>query len=180
MKAKQAKDLIKLVDPQLLVAEPPDPRYVGSPFEHLKVMQSKVKGSRFEMIAQDVFKKLGYTVTKHLLSDVTDKKKKTDYDFVANGERYEEKGGTLNKNTDVFSFMQIRPKQTYDRLLFVMFYPHELVMMYMEKQLLLDLIASGALGASQHGGKDGDSGTYVYYGNKETLLELGAKHIEYP
>ena len=93
-----------------------------------------------------------------------------------NSEKHEIKGSTLAKGTSNFSFLQIRTSQDYDKLLFAMFYPEELVIMQMKKKDVMSNIQSGVF-KKQHGGNKGDSGTYCYYGNKETLLLIGGEII---
>lgn len=159
--------MIHLIETKLLVAEDPDERYIDSPFVHLKALSAKQKGSRYELITSQVLRAIGYDVQKPL---------STDYDRIVDGFKCEIKGSTLAKNTDKFSFLQIRPDQEYDKIIFTMFYPHELVMMEMTKNVVLSNIDSKIF-KKQHGGNKASSGTYCYYGNKETLHEIGALQI---
>jgi hypothetical protein len=134
------------------------------------MMQARTKGARFEHITRDVLRKQGHTVGKRLNAG---------HDAVVNGSKDEIKGSTLNldtKNEDKFSFMQIRPDQDYDRILFVMFYPNDLVIMHMDKALVLQLITSGVFN-KQHGGNSANSRTFMYYGNQHTLAALGAIYV---
>lgn len=156
-----------LVDENMIRPDELDPRYVGSPFQHLKVMHAKQKGKRFEMITSDVCQKLGHKVEKPT---------NTDHDRIIDGIKSEIKGSTLAKGTDHFSFLQIRPDQDYERMIFSMFYPNELVLMEMDKQTIRKCIDDGVF-KKQHGGNKANSGTYCYYGNKETLSKLGATII---
>ena len=159
--------MINLIDANLLIADEVDHRYINSPFMNLKLMHAKQKGSRYEMITECVLKKLGFDVKKP---------KSTEYDRIINNYRCEIKGSTLNKNTTNFSFLQIRPDQDYDKLVFSMFYPDELVIMEMDKEIILKNIASGVF-KKQHGGNKAESRTYCYYGNKESLSSHGATVI---
>lgn len=156
--------MINLIDAHLLVADEIDYRYINSPFVHLKLMHAKQKGSRYEMITECVLRKLGFDVKKP---------KSIEYDRIVDGYRCEIKGSTLNKNTDNFSFLQIRPDQDYDKLIFSMFYPDELVLMEMSKDCIFQNIENGNF-KKQHGGNKADSRTYCYYGNKESLTKIGA------
>lgn len=157
-------NLIDLINPNYLTEEVFDPRYENSIFCNLKKMSPKPKGARMEMIVRDILTHMGYTVESPT---------STDHDVIASGHKYEIKGSTLAKNTINFSFLQIRPEQDYESLIFTMFYPDELVMMVMDKPTIIKNIEKGIF-KSQHGGKKGNSKTYVYYGNKETLQEIGA------
>lgn len=160
--------MMNLVDPKLLEAEEEDPRYLDSPFRYLKQLHAKQKGQRYEQITESVIRKLGYTVSKPV---------NTDHDRIVNGEKVEIKGSTLNKRTAHFSFLQIRPDQDYDRIYFVMFYPQEMVILEMTKAKVLENIQQGHF-KKQHGGNRADSGTYLYYGNRESLLSLGATALQ--
>lgn len=158
---------IDLIDKSLLVPEEEDYRYSNSPFSHLKRLSAKQKGKRYELITDQVLKALGYDVRKP---------QSTDYDRIVDGFRCEIKGSTLSKNSINFSFLQIRPKQDYDKIIFSMFYPSEFVMMEMSKDVVLINI-DAKIFKKQHGGNKGSSDTYLYYGNKDTLLKIGAKEI---
>ena len=158
---------IDLIDKNLLVVGKPDSRYDNSPFVNLKSMTPKQKGCRYELITECVLKKLGHTV---------EKPKSSDYDRIVNGNRCEIKGSMLNKNTNNFSFLQIRPDQTYDKIIFSMFYPNDCVIMEMPKTLVIENIEKGIF-KKQHGGNKANSRTFMYYGNKETLRHIGAIEI---
>ena len=159
--------LVGLIDSTLLQPEAEDPRYVNSPFRNLKPLHAKQKGKRFEMIVADVYKKLGHGVRKA---------ENTDHDRIVDGYKNEIKGATLVKGKQIFSFLQIRPDQDYEKMTFAMFYPDDLVMMEMNKAQIKKCIADGIF-KKQHGGNKANSGTFCYYGNKETLTELGAIEI---
>jgi hypothetical protein len=162
-----SQSLLDLIDPDLLKPEPEDSRYANSPFRHIKLMLPKQKGSRYEKIVSNVCKKLGHNVKPPV---------STDHDRIINDVKCEIKGSCLSKSTkeDVFSFLQIRADQDYDKILFAMFYPHELVVMEMDKAQLQACMENGSF-TKQHGGQKANSGTYMYYGNKETLRTLGAR-----
>lgn len=160
-------NLINHVDPKLLTEGTEDARYVDSPFRYLKQLHAKQKGKRYEEITESVLKRIGYKVSKP---------ESTDYDRIVDGEKVEIKGSTLNKGTDNFSFLQIRPNQDYDLMYFSMFYPNEFVIMAMTKEQIKENIDKKVF-KNQHGGKKGNSGTYCYYGNRETLETIGAYYI---
>ena len=157
-------EMIELIDEQYLVPEDRDTRYDISPFKHIKAMGAKQKGKYYELISKDVLEKLGFSIKKP---------ENTDHDSIVNGVKTEIKGSTLNKNKDGFSFMQIRPNQDYDQMLFSMFYPDDFVMMVMPKRKVVENIKNGTF-KPQHGGKKGDGLTFIYYGNVETLSKIGA------
>lgn len=159
--------LVSLIDPTLLQPEAEDPRYVNSPFRNLKPLAAKQKGKRFEMIVADVYKKLGYAVRKA---------ENTDHDRIICSMKTEIKGATLVKGKEVFSFLQIRPSQDYEAMTFAMFYPDDLVLMEMNKEQIKQCVAKGIF-KKQHGGNKAESGTFCYYGNKESLTELGAIEV---
>ena len=157
---------ISIIDNQLLEAEIPDPRYIGSPFQNLKMMGAKQKGSRYEKITANVYSKMGCTVSRAL---------STDYDRLIDNVKCEIKGSTLSKDSSAFSFMQIRPDQDYHKMIFSMFYPDKLVIMEMDKKIVLDNISKGIF-KKQHGGDNAESRTFLYYGNMETLEAIGATY----
>ena len=158
---------ISTIDKTLLMPEVVDVRYANSPFVNLKTMGPKQKGKRYEKITEFVLTSMGYNVARS---------KSTDYDRIVDGLKCEIKGSMLNKNVDVFSFLQIRPKQDYDKIIFTMLYPNEIVIMEMSKEDILINIDKGIF-KKQHGGNKAKSETYMYYGNKDTLLQIGAKVI---
>jgi hypothetical protein len=158
---------ITKIDPSLLVADQDDERYADSLFRDLKKMHAKQKGKRYEKITENVLKTLGFKVGKPLSSD---------HDRLVNDKKVEIKGSTLNKGTDHFSFLQIRPDQDYESIYFVMFYPHQLVVMEMTKDQIVKQIDAGVF-KKQHGGNKAESRTFLYYGNRETLTALGASVI---
>jgi hypothetical protein len=81
---------------------------------------------------------------------------------------------TLTKPT--FSFLQIRPLQEYDKIIFSMFYPSQLMLMEMSKKDVLKCVENNVF-KKQHEGKNSEGGTYCYYGNEKTLESVGASHI---
>ena len=106
-----------------------------------------------------------------------DKRTSSDNDAIFDGEKYEIKGSMLNSGTNNFSFLQIRPNQDYDKIIFALFYPDDLVLMEMDKNTIKNNIEKNVF-KKQHGGQKGESNTFMYYGNRETLLTIGAKIIQ--
>ena len=159
--------LIDLIDESLLTqADRYDP-YAESVFLPLRRLTPKAKGKVYEQIVEDVVSKLGQDVQRP---------KSTQYDRLIDGMRVEIKGATLTGTGGKFNFLQIRPDQDYDVLLFAMFYPDDLVLMTMNKERVVELCNDGTFG-KQHGGKAAESRTFAYGGNRETLAALGAKVI---
>jgi hypothetical protein len=159
---------ISLIDKKILLPEQVDLRYKDSVFVHLKTLTPKQKGKRYELITEFALKTKGYKV---------EKPKSTDHDRIINGYKCEIKGSMLNKNSDIFSFLQIRPKQDYDKIIFSMFYPFEMIVMEMSKENIIINIENKTF-KKQHGGNKAVSNTYMYYGNRETLLNIGAKELD--
>lgn len=160
-------DLMSFVDDKFLKQEPIDQRYKDSPFRHLKMMAPRGKGSRFEKIAKSVFEKLGKNVTRATSSD---------HDAIIDFQKAEIKGSTLIRNKNMFSFLQIRPDQDYDIIVFVMAYPHELKMITMSKSVVVKNIENGTF-LKQHGGSKANSRTFLYYGNHESLVSIGGEPV---
>jgi hypothetical protein len=159
--------MIDLIEDTLLEPHTIDPRYEDSPFRNIKLMDAKTKGKRYEQITECVLTKLGHTVTPP---------QNTQHDRIVDGIKVEIKGSTLRKNLNDFTFLQIRPDDDYDELIFTLCYPHELYIYKMDKATVRANIESKTF-SKQHGGKGRSSGTYCYYGTKETLEEIGAVRI---
>jgi hypothetical protein len=161
------KKLIHTLDPALLAEGTNDDRYNDSPFRNLKKLPPKTKGSRFEKITRALMEAHGHSY---------EKRTGTDNDAVFDDISYEIKGGLLCQGKDTFAFLQIRPDQIYDGIIFSMFYPHHVIFMTMDKSTVLSNISSGVF-KKQHGGTKADSRTYYYSGNEITLAEIGARML---
>jgi len=157
------------IDSTLLDEGVADVRYGGSPFEELKKLPPKQKGKRMELIVKCIFDKLGFLVEKPISSD---------HDAIVAHKFCELKGSTMvsTLTKPTFSFLQIRPLQDYDKIIFSMFYPHQLIIMEMSKEDVI-LCVNDNVFKKQHEGKNGGGDTYCYYGNEKTLESLGASHI---
>lgn len=140
----------------LLESSDIDPRWARGPFFSLKQLPPKGKGKRFELIAESVFTQQGMDVRPPL---------STDHDRIVDGLKIEIKGSTVTKGSDdCFSFLQIRPAQDYDFLVLEAFYFFGLIEYYrIPKQDIAELIQSKIF-KSQHGGNEGNSGTFIYNG----------------
>ena len=83
----------------------------------------------------------------------------------------------ITKGSDYcFSFLQIRPRQVYDRIVFLAIYFDRIELYEMTKAEVVAAINEGIF-KPQHGGKSGDSGTFCYNG---TMEKLGATPVELP
>ena len=165
---------MKLIDrlqhKKLLDEIPEDLRYVKSPFRKLRLIaNAKSKGTRYENICQTIYEMHGKNVSKA-------PKKVKDYDRFVDGQKVEIKGATLVKGANYFIFNQIRPRQDYDVVHFACIYPLKIVILELTKQELINKIESNEL-QGQHGGKDVDSGTYMWSKSERELLDFGARVI---
>ena len=161
----ESDNFIDVFDRSLLMTAKRDHRYDNSIFQEVRYLPPRTKGSFFEKITRDILTRLGHQVHKAT---------STDHDMIVNQHKWEVKGSTLKMNSDEFSFLQIRPKQDYDAMIFVMAYPDQLKIVEMSKSTILANIDQGHFRA-QHGGKKADSGTFTYYGNYESLLAIGGR-----
>ena len=165
-KKQNAEDYAWLVDENLITADIMDPRWEDSPFFKLKCMKAKQAGSRYEKIVENIYTNAGVSVTPP---------SSTEYDRVIDGLDTEIKGSMITKGSDdKFSFLQIRPKQSYDQVLFLAIGFDRIELYTMTKAEVLDAIEAGIF-KPQHGGKKGNSGTYCYNG---TMENLGATPVE--
>jgi hypothetical protein len=145
------------LSPELLSGSDIDPRWSTGPFALLKLMPAKAKGKRFEQIAESVFLASGHKVEKAVNSD---------HDRIVNGKKYEIKGSTITKGTDdTFSFLQIRPAQDYDFLIFETFWFDGTMKFFKIDKETVHKLVQNKIFKPQHGGNIGNSGTFCYNGN---------------
>ena len=155
-----------LVDEELISGDIMDPRWESSPYFLLKCMKAKQAGSRYEKIVEAIYSNAGETV---------EAPNNTDHARIINGEKVEIKGSMVTKGSDdKFSFLQVRPAQEYDKVVFLAIYFDEINLFEMTKKQILVAIEKGIF-KKQHGGKKADSGTYCYNG---TMEKLGATPVE--
>ena len=165
-KKQNAEDYAWLVDENLITADIMDPRWEDSPFFKLKCMKAKQAGSRYEKIVENIYINAGREVAAPT---------STEYDRIIDGLDTEIKGSMITKGSDnKFSFLQIRPKQSYDQVLFLAIGFETITLYTMTKAEVLEAIEAGIF-KPQHGGKKGNSGTYCYNG---TMEDLGATPVE--
>lgn len=133
-----------------------DPRWLNSVFLGLKRLKAKQSGSRCEKIVKYILESHGHQVSKA---------SSTEHDFRIGEERYEVKGSTTTQYTeDKYSFLQIRPDQSYDWMLFATFCYDGVITLYrIPKSDILDLIEAGVF-KKQHGGNKANSRTFSYNG----------------
>lgn len=161
---------LELVDPMHLVGHTIGAEWDDSPFRDLKLMPAKQKGKRFEEISIDLLKKLRYK---------TKKRTSTDHDVILENKKVEIKGSTLRRNCEEeFTFLQIRPYQDYEEMLFTCFYPHKVEMWLLDKQAINDNIVNGMSVKgradiyikAQHGGsKAQGNDTFCFMGHPSRL-----------
>jgi len=170
MMKKSIDSFLDSIPEELIVAELPDPRYIGAKFEHMKRISSpKKKGTVMEKIVAHLATAMGRKVVKAT---------STDYDRSIDGLRTEIKGATLGRGKNQFSFLQIRPDQHYHQIYFVMFHPNTISIMVMDKATVLTNIHKKFF-KKQHGGKKAKSRTFLYTGNEESLMKIGAYSIDW-
>jgi len=148
--------LENIVDSALLTEDIIDSRWEESPFYKLKLMKAKQAGARYEAITKDILTKLGHTV---------EDPESTDHDCIVNGEKIEIKGSMLTKghDSDFFSFLQIRPAQDYNAVIFMTIDFDEIHLYKMTKDKVMEAIENKII-KKQHGGNKANSGTFCYNG----------------
>ena len=162
------KQLVDLVDFSI-IDNSFDPRYEGSKFENYKKLGAKQKGAVSERMLSTVLEGLGHKVESSLNSD---------HDRLVDGVKVEMKTATLVKNTEEkLSFLQIRPNQDLDKYLMTVILPNDIESYWIEKSKILELIETGRV-YPQHGGKNGNSGTYCWYPSLTELRSVGKKVSE--
>jgi hypothetical protein len=145
-----------LLSPGLLAGCDIDPRWSTGPFGLLKLMPAKAKGKRFEQIAQDIFERRGMKV---------DRPTNSDHDRIVDGATCEIKGSTITKDSDdTFSFLQIRPQQDYEYLILETFWFDGTVKFHRIPKVHVHALVGDRTFKPQHGGNNGNSGTYCYNG----------------
>lgn len=145
------------LDSSLLLGAEIDPRWYNGPFFSLKLLPAKAKGKRFEQIIHAVLENRGHKVSKST---------STEFDRMIDDNRVEIKGSTITKNTnDKFSFLQIRPNQDYQYLMFVSFWFDGTIKVHRIPKSEIDTFIDNKVFKKQHGGNAVESGTYCYNGN---------------
>ena len=151
-----------------MIAEANKSPYVNQKFGPYKALGAKRKGAVSERFIKGVFTSLG-----SLVEDATH----TNHDLKIDGKNVELKTSTLNApDYSKFSFLQIRPDQSrladpengYDYYMFACVLPNSLRVFTMDISKVYSLIESNVM-KPQHGGKNGNSGTYTYYATLEDL-----------
>jgi len=143
-----------------------DPRWESSKYFKLKCMKAKQAGSRYEKIVEDIYLNANREV---------EAPRSTEYDRIIDGEKVEIKGSMVTKGTDnKYSFLQIRPAQEYDKVVFLAISFTEICLYEMTKEEIEIAIEKGIF-KKQHGGKKANSGTYCYNG---TMEDLGATPVD--
>lgn len=136
--------------------------YLDSAFFLLKQMSSRTKGAVFESIISEMLTRDGHQVERAQSSA---------YDRLVDGKRVEIKGSFMWGDTDSFRWQQIRPKQEYDYIIFLAFYPQSLKAFASNKEdcneYVLEKDDKGHFIHNQHGGKTATSDTFLIQGAPE-------------
>lgn len=162
-------NFLDIVDKSLLEPIDRDPRWDDSPLKFLYQMGPRQRGMQFEKIVSDLLTRFGHDVRKS---------HNTDYDRWLNSSRIEIKGSLCGKNSERFTFLQIRPNQEYDCMIFLCCFPFEINMFSMDKAQIISNIQQKKI-KPQHGGNAGNSGTFCFHPTKKQLLEMGAQIFEW-
>lgn len=160
--------MLNKINVELLKPNNRDQRWNDSPFLDVYNMIPKSRGAVWEKVIADLFVQSG--------AEVSTKTPTTDYDLIVDGRRVEVKGSMCSKNADSFSFLQLRPDQEYDEVLFVCVYPHDFKVFRMDKQTVIANCNNGVFG-KQHGGKKAESRTFCTHPTAEGLIEMGATEV---
>ena len=139
-----------------------DARYEGSKFESYKKLGAKQKGAVSERILTDVLTQMDFDVQMPINSD---------HDRIIDGVKVEMKCSTLNKGTEKFSFLQIRPNQDNEQYMFGLFFPNNLRVFTLDKATIKELIGTNEI-KPQHGGNNGNSGTFCWYPTIDRLEQV--------
>ena len=147
-------------------------QYKDSVFYGLKTLSSKAKGTQAEKLFIEFMESQGHQATKPSNSD---------HDCIINGHKVEIKTSFYWKNTEKFTFQQIRPKQDYDFIVFIAIRPESCDFYICDKETsgreLEVQDENGLWTYNQHGGKTVNSGTFWIRGidpkEVEWMKELG-------
>ena len=155
--------MLDLIPSELLQPTAKKKMWAESPFKDFESLHPKTKGGRGEQIAEAILSAKGEDVTPRCNSD---------HDIVVNGVTTEIKTSCMSEK-GVYSFLQVRPSQDYEQILFLCVSPQNIRMFFMDKETIMENIEEGAL-RKQHGGKKGDGITYLFYPTEQDLLDMGA------
>lgn len=139
-------------------------KWDGGPFKNLPYYHAKQFGSIGEKIVETILSALNYDVARP---------NSTQYDRIINDRKTEFKCSRINgMSDDRFSFLQIRPEQTYDDLLLCTFWFDGMVKIYkLSKTDIKEFIKLGIF-KKQHEGKKGKGSTYSYNGNMDLFAKF--------
>lgn len=145
---------------EYLKATSGDDPYAKSPFLPIKMMSSRSKGAIFERIAEALLVEQGFTVERAAGT--------SDYDRLVNGLRTEIKGSFMWNGTTNFRWQQIRPRQDYDAIIFMSFYPSAVQMHAATKETVIAHLSvrddNGLWKYAQHGGSKSSGDTLAING----------------
>lgn len=99
----------------------------GSLFESFHSMSPAAKGARGERLAAEIMESLGHTVLRKKNGKPARLNGDSNHDIVVNGCRTEVKLSlTWGETLDTFTWQQLRPLQSYERIIFMGMNPNEL------------------------------------------------------
>jgi len=134
--------------------------YTGTPFENLTSLSSKAKGSKFEQLTEEHFRKM---CSENDFDIIKYKNKGSEYDrhFLVLHKHnilFEIKGSCIWQDTNVFKWQQIRPSHRYSHMLFLGVYFDRIEFYYCTKKEIVDYVMvqdeDGNWPYAQHGGKN--------------------------
>lgn len=138
-----------------------DDAYKDSQFYGLKTMSSRSKGAYMEKMVESV-------LANHFGLEVKRASGTSDHDRMVNGHAVEIKGSFMWDQTENFKWQQIRPKQQYGYLVFLAVYPDRSELWAATKEECDEYVLAkddkGRYKHAQHGGKGGDSMTFIISG----------------
>lgn len=120
-------------------------QYKGSPFEKLVMLHSRSKGAIFEDIVEEFMTANGHVVQHCSTSE---------YDRIIDGINVEIKGSTLWKDTNAFTWQQIREKEEWQAIIFLAVYYDRIEIYYDTRDHILSY---PQLQPQHNGGKGEDT-----------------------
>lgn len=122
----------------------------------------KVKGKKYELITEHFLTYKGYDVRPRIHSS---------HDRIIDGKTAEIKGASSSNG--IFSFMQIRPKQGYQKLIFMAVHPDKVEFYEFDHKKVKRFITNGTF-KPQHGGKENNGklkDTYMFIGTLDRFSQ---------
>ena len=137
-----------------------DQRYLNSPFQHLCYCPTRHKGQIYEKIVKHILEK------NHCVHPPKD----TIYDLIVDGNKIEIKGAVLGKNSsNHFTFLNIKPKNNFDDILFLFLFPFNLFILKLTKEQLMESINKF---------KPQKNDSFIITTTVDKLIQMGATFYE--